>query len=46
MVGVVVAAAQDGEVRHLEGVGGAAASLQGACHRVPHVEVCLRHVRR
>lgn len=45
VVVVVVTAAQHGEVGHLEGVGGAAAALQGARHRVPHVEVRLRHVR-
>lgn len=46
MMRVVVAAAQHGEVRHLEGVGGAAAALQCARHCVAHVEVSLRHVRR
>lgn len=46
MVSFVVAAAQDCEVRDLERVGGATAALQRARHRVPHVEVCLRHVRR
>jgi hypothetical protein len=42
----MVAAAQDGEVGHLKGIGGTAASLQGSSHGVPHVEVCLRHVCR
>lgn len=42
---IMVAAAQHCEVRHLEGVWGPAASLQGACHRVAHVEISLGHVR-
>lgn len=46
MMCIMVAAAQHRKVRHLEGVGGATASLQRARHRVAHVEVCLRHVRR
>lgn len=45
MVRLVVAPPQHGEVGDLEAVGGPAAALQGAGHRVPHVEVRLRHVR-
>lgn len=44
MVCFMVAAAQNSEVRHLEGVGGATAAFQGARHCVAHVEVRLRHV--
>lgn len=46
MMRIMVAATQDCEVRHLEGVGGSRASLQCTSHGVAHVEVRLRHVRR
>lgn len=45
MMSVMVTAAEDGEVCHLERVGGPAPSLQGSRHCVPHVEVGLGYVR-